>query len=153
MAPFAACGAAFLVCVLWFDLMFDVQVRGTKRGQIVPAPALQSISAYYRRVTTEARPMNLLIAIVMLATLAVLGAEIVTGAVPIWLAGLSLAAALSGIGLARARIVPNAARLGRSVDDADTQSRLARLIYFDHLYCFGAMTLVLVLQLASPWLS
>src|SRR5690349_12981546 len=113
MAPFAACGAAFLVCVLWFDLMFDVQVRGTKRGALVPAAALQSISAYYRRVTTEARPMNLLIGIVMLATLVLLVAEIATRAVPIWLSGVSLAAALSGIGLARARIVPNAMRLGR----------------------------------------
>ncbi len=28
MHAFAAAGAAFLICVLWFDLMFDAQVRG-----------------------------------------------------------------------------------------------------------------------------
>jgi hypothetical protein len=153
MAPFAACGASFLVCVLWFDLMFDVQVRGSKRGQLVPPAVLQSISGYYRRVTSEARPMNLLIGIVMLATLVLLIAEMATGAVPILLSSLSFAAALSGVGLARVRIIPNAVRLGRATDDAETQSALSRLIYFDHVYCFAAMTLVLVLQLASPWLS
>ena len=52
--------------VLWFDLMFDVQMRG-HYGE-VPASALASISAYYRRVTVEAWPMNRLIAVVMLLT-------------------------------------------------------------------------------------
>ena len=36
MHTFAAAGAAFLICVLWFDLMFDVQVR-RHDGDQVPA--------------------------------------------------------------------------------------------------------------------
>ena len=66
MHSFAAAGAAFLLAVLWFDLMFDVQVRGHAGGPL-PPEVLASISAYYRRVTTEAWPMNRLVVLVMLA--------------------------------------------------------------------------------------
>src|SRR5262249_41712780 len=55
--PLAASGAAFLLAVLWFDLMFDVQTRKYVDGTL-PAEVLASISAYYRRVTIEAYPMN-----------------------------------------------------------------------------------------------
>ena len=42
----AAAGSGFLLAVLWFDLMFDVQVRG-HRGGTVPGPVRESIAAYY----------------------------------------------------------------------------------------------------------
>ena len=57
MHAFAAAGAAFLVAVLWFDLMFDVQAQGSGSGP-VDEEALASIARYYARVTTRARPMN-----------------------------------------------------------------------------------------------
>ena len=69
MHAFAAAGAGFLLAVLWFDLMFDVQTR-KHSGGVLPPEVLGSISAYYRRVTTEAYPMNRLVALVMLLTLA-----------------------------------------------------------------------------------
>jgi len=147
MHTFAAAGAAFLVCVLWFDLMFDVQVRG-HYGE-VPANALASISGYYRRVTREAWPMNRLIAVVMLLTLLVIVLEIVLGRYPRWIEWISLLAAVSAIGLARMRTIPNASRLGKASDSAEEQSRLARAIYKDHIYCLAAMTLVLLLQLGA----
>jgi hypothetical protein len=147
MHTFAAAGAAFLVCVLWFDLMFDVQVRG-HYGE-VPADALASISAYCRRVTREAWPMNRLIAVVMLLTLLVIVFEIVLGRYHWWIGWLSLAAAASAIGLARVRTIPNAARLGKAADSPVEQSRLARAIYRDHIYCLAAMSLVLLLQLGA----
>ena len=147
MHTFAAAGAAFLVCVLWFDLMFDVQVRGNY-GE-VPANALASISGYYRRVTREAYPMNRLIAVVMLLTLLVIILEIVFGRYHRWIEWLSLLAAASAIGLARARTIPNASRLGKGSDSVEEQSRLARAIYKDHIYCLAAMTLVLMLQLGA----
>ena len=59
--PFVTAGAGFLLAVLRFDLMFDVQVLG-RRADDVPEAAIASIAAYYRRVTTAARPMNLLVA-------------------------------------------------------------------------------------------
>jgi hypothetical protein len=148
MHTFAAAGAAFLICVLWFDLMFDVQVRGHD-GDAVPASALASISGYYRRVTREAWPMNRLIAVVMLLTLLVIVIEIVFGSYHWWIGWISLVAAVTAIGLARMRTIPNASRLGKSSDSPEEQSRLARAIYRDHIYCLAAMTLVLVLQLTA----
>ena len=148
MHTFAAVGVAFLVCVLWFDLMFDVQVRGHD-GESVPASALASISGYYRRVTREAWPMNRLIAVVMLLTLLIIVLEIVLGRYHWWIEWISLLAAASAIGLARGRTIPNASRLGKASDSPEEQSRLARAIYKDHIYCLTAMTLVLVLQLGA----
>ncbi|MGC1397980.1 hypothetical protein [Candidatus Binatus sp.] len=148
MHTFAAAGAAFLICVLWFDLMFDVQVRGHD-GDQVPAAALASISGYYRRVTREAWPMNRLIAVVMLLTLLVIILEIVFGRYHWWIGWISLVAAASAIGLARFRTIPNASRLGKASDSPEEQSRLARRIYTDHLFCIAAMILVLVLQLGA----
>ena len=148
MHTFAVAGAAFLICVLWFDLMFDVQVRGHD-GEQVPAAALASISGYYRRVTREAWPMNRLIAGVMLLTVIVIVLEIVFGRYHWWIEWISLLAAVSAIGLARVRTIPNASRLGKASDPPEEQSRLARAIYKDHIYCIAAMTLVLVLQLGA----
>ncbi len=147
MHVFAATGAGFLVAVLWFDLMFDVQARG-HAGQTLPPETLASIAGYYRRVTTDARPMGQLVAAVMLATLVALVAEIVTRAAPAWIAWGSLVLAASAIGLALARTVRNAARLGLGSDDASTRSGLARQILRDHVFCFAAMASVVALQLA-----
>ena len=77
MHAFAAAGTGFLLAVLWFDLMFDVQTQ--KYPGDLPPKVLASISAYYRRVTTEAYPMNRLVALVMVLTLAAICAEIVQG--------------------------------------------------------------------------
>jgi hypothetical protein len=148
MHAFAAAGAGFLVAVLWFDLMFDVQIR-RHDGDTIPAEVLDSISAYYRRVTTEARPMGFLIALVMGLTLLAIVAEIVEGATQWWIGWTSLAATASAVGLARARTVRNAVRLGSARDPFDVRTRVARMIYQDHRYCFAVMILVVVLQLIA----
>src|ERR1700720_1001312 len=142
MHTFAAAGSAFLICVLWFDLMFDVQVRGHD-GDSVPAAALASISGYYRRVTREAWPMNRLIAVVMLLTLLVIVLEIGLGRYHWWIEWISLLAAAIAIGLARVRPIPNESRVGKPSGSPEEQSRIARRIYKDHIYCLAAMTLVL----------
>jgi hypothetical protein len=147
----AASGAGFLFAVLWFDLMFDVQTR-KHTGDPLPTEILSSISAYYRRVTIEAWPMNRLIAVVMVVTLLAIVIEIVQHADHWWIDWISLAAAASAIALARARTVPNAMRLGRAEDSEDSsemQTRLARAIYGDHLYCLAAIVVLLGLQLSS----
>jgi hypothetical protein len=145
---FAAAGAAFLLAVLWFDLMFDVQVR-RHAGDPLPADVLASISAYYRRVTTEAYPMNRLVALVMVLTLAAIVAEIVEDATPWWIGWGSLVIAGSGFGPTLTRTVPNARRLGSARDTPEEQSRLARAIYRAHLVSFARMIVVLGLQLAA----
>jgi hypothetical protein len=147
MNAFVAAGAGFLLAVLWFDLMFDVQVRDGRDGPL-PEPVLASIAAYYARVVVASRPMNRLIAFAMLATLAAIIVELVRGDDPAWVAWASLVLAAGAVGLARARTVPNAARLGRRSDPPEHQSTLARSIYRDHVACFTAILAVLVLQLA-----
>ena len=148
MHVFAAAGAAFLLAVLWFDLMFDVQVR-RHAGDPLPADVLASISAYYRRVTTDAYPMNRLVALVMVLTLAAIVAEILEDASPWWIGWGSLVIAGSGFGPTLTRTVPNARRLGSGQDTPQEQSRLARAIYRAHLLSFARMLVVLCLQLIA----
>lgn len=147
MSPYASAGAGFLLAVLWFDLIFDVQVTG-HRSDGVPEDALESICGYYARVTTAARPMNRLIAAVMLATLSALVLELVKAGSPTWVALSSLLLATAAIVLAGARTVPSAVRLGTRRDPLETQGELARSILREHLFCACAIAGVLLLQLA-----
>jgi len=148
MAAFVTAGAGFLVAVLWFDLMFDVQVLPHRRGEI-PSPVLASIAGYYRRVTTAARPMNRLIAAVMVGTLAAIVAQLATGDTPVPVGVASLVLAAGPIGLAAAHTVPRAVRIGANADPPAAQSRLARSICRDHLLCLAGIAALLGLQLAA----
>jgi hypothetical protein len=143
----ATAGSGFLLAVLWFDLMFDVQARRRDRAD-VSEEALASIAAYYARVTTAASPMNRLVAAVMGATIGALGLQLAHGDVPRPLAGASLALGGSSVGLAATRTVPSAVRLGARTDPITVQSRLARSIYRDHVLCASAISALLALQLA-----
>ncbi len=147
MNAFASAGAGFLLAVLWFDLMFDVQVLA-HRGHELPEGVLASIAGYYRRVTTAASPMNRLVALVMLATLAALIVEIAQAQRPQWVAWASLALAAAAIVLAGVHTVPNAVRLGTRRDPIPRQSALAMSIWRDHVLCAGAIAALLALQLA-----
>ena len=146
MNAFVSAGGGFLLAVLWFDLMFDVQVIG-RRGEALPDTVLASIAGYYARVTTAARPMNRLIATVMLATLAAIVVQIAHGGAHAWARWLSLALAAAPITLAAARTVPGAVRLGARRDAPARQSALARSIFRDHVFCAGAIAALLAVQL------
>ena len=148
MHTVAAAGAAFLLAVLWFDLMFDVQSRKHATDPL-PTEVLASISAYYRRVTTEAYPMNRLVEVFMLLTIAAIVAEIVEGVHPLWIAWVSLALVGSSVVLTLRRTLPNAQRLGTAQDTREMQSTLARAICRDHLFSFARISLLLALQLMA----
>ena len=148
MNAFVAAGAGFLLAVLWFDLMFDVQALGHRGRGDLPEDVLASIAAYYRRVTTTARPMNRLVAAVMLATIVAIVIQIAGGDAPAWVAWTSLLLAVLAIALAAGHTVPSAARLGAREDPLDVQSRLARSILRDHLVCLAAITALVAIQLA-----
>jgi hypothetical protein len=139
-------GAGFLLAVLWFDLMHDVQVRGRSEGDL-PEDVLASIAGYYRRVTTEARPMSRLVAAVMLATLAAVVVQIARGDDAAWVGWLSLALVGAAVAIAATHTVPVAVRLGTRADAIDLQSRLARSIYRDHVVCLAAIASTLLVQL------
>jgi hypothetical protein len=147
VTPFVTAGAGFLLAVLWFDLMFDVQVA-RHRDPELPESVLASIAGYYRRVTTAARPMNRLIAAVMLGTIVALVVQLVRGDAPRGAATVSLVLTVGPISLAAIHTVPSAVRLGARSDTIAGQSRLARSILRDHLLCFTAIGVVLFIQLA-----
>ena len=147
MTAFVTAGAGFLLAVLWFDLMFDVQVRGHREGDL-PEEVLASIAGYYRRVTTAARPMNRLIAAVMVGTIVAIVVQLVQGDAPRWAAVVSLVLTAAAISVAAVHTVPGAVRLGTRSDAIAGQSRLARSILRDHLLCITAVAVVLLIQLA-----
>jgi hypothetical protein len=142
----AAAGAGFLLAVLWFDLMFDVQA-GRRRDGDVPPAARASISSYYARVTTQARPMNRLVALAMLVTIGAVAGVWIRGDLPAGRAATALALVAAAVLIAAIHTVPAAVRLGRCTDDAAGQSRLARAIRRDHVVCFALVAAVLLLQL------
>ena len=135
--------------MLWFDLMHDVQVLGAPRGALSDG-VLASIAAYYRRVTTGARPMNRLVALAMALTVAAIAVQISGGhGEPRWLGWTALALAVPPMLLAGLHTVPAAVRLGARVDAVEEQSRLARAICRDHLACLVAIATLLVVELAA----
>jgi hypothetical protein len=149
VTPFVTGGAGFLLAVLWFDLMFDVQVvRHRSRGGPLPDEVLASIAGYYRRVTTAARPMNRLVALVMVATVATVVVQLVRGELPTWASVSSLALILAAVSIAATSTVPSAVRLGARADGVEEQSRLARSILRDHVLCAAGIGALLAIQLS-----
>lgn len=147
MRALIATGLGFLLAVVWFDLMFDVQARGHREREL-PAAVLDSIAAYYARVTTAARPMNRLVALVMLATLGAHVGELAGDELPTWRGVSSFVLVSAAVGVAVLRTVRNAVRLGRCVDDAEPRSRLARSILRDHVVVVTLLAGALLVQLA-----
>lgn len=145
MTAFVTAGAGFLLAVLWFDLMFDIQVL-RHREHDLPEGVLASISGYYRRVTTAARPMNRLVAAAMIATIVAAGVQLGRGDAPRWVGWASLALAGSPVLLATVHTFPKARRLGARADTVDRQSRFARSICRDHLLCLAAVASLLTVQ-------
>ena len=143
----AACGG-FLLAVLWMDLMFDVQVLRHRTPEL-PEPVVSSIAAYYRRVTTTARPMGHLVAVIMVIAIATLTVQIVANHGQRGLALASLLVAGGPIVLAAVRVVPNAVRLGARSDTVLQQSALARSICRDHILCLIGILAFVSLQLAA----
>lgn len=141
-----AAGGGFLVAVLWFDLMFDVQVFGRPQGPL-PEQVLASIAGYYARVTTAAHPMGRLVGIVMLAVLAGTVWQLVRRVLPWRLGVVALGLCATPVGLAAMRIVPNAVRLGTRADTPAVQSELARSIAIEHVVCLVLMLAFTALQI------
>jgi len=149
MVPVITAATGFLIAVLWFDLMFDIQVWRHRRSPQVPDTVLESIAAYYRRVTTTASPMGRLVGLTMVVLLVALVVQAIWGDERLWVSVVSVPAALLGIGLAAGRIFRQAARLGARRDPPAIQSALARGIFRAHVVCLAAMVTVLAVQLAG----
>jgi hypothetical protein len=146
MTPFVTAGGAFLLTILYVDLMFDVQALG-HRGRELPQGVLASISGYYRRVTIEARPLNRLVAAVMAGTLAAIALQLAGHDAPSWVGVSALVLAGVPVLIAAVHTFPSAVRLGLRVEPPEVQSRLARAICRDHLFCLVGITSLLAVEL------
>jgi hypothetical protein len=99
-------------------------------------------------VTTDASPMNVLVATAMLATLVALGVEIAVGPRAAGIAGFALTAI--AVGLAMIRTVPTAVGIGQCDDPDDPAMAAAtRTVLRDHRLCFVLIATVIVIQLVS----
>ena len=143
-----AAGGGFLLAVLWFDLMFDVQVLRTARADgVLEDRVLASIAAYYARVTTESYPMSHLVGAVMLVTVAGTLWQVISGPMTLGLRIAAFVLAAGPIALAGARVLPNAIRLGARADGLRKQSELARAILRDHILCFATISAFVAVEL------
>ena len=149
MTEIITAAAGFLVAVLWFDLMFDVQVLAHRQSPEVPESVTESIAAYYRRVTTTASPMGTLVGAVMAVLLVTLVVQAGTADVAVWVSAVSIAAAAAAIGLVMVRVFPRAVRLGSRSQPQTEQGEIARSIFRDHVLCLAAMVTLLGVQLAA----
>ncbi|MBK5288610.1 MAG: hypothetical protein JJE46_09090 [Acidimicrobiia bacterium] len=157
MEAYVTVGAGFLLAVVWFDLMFDVQARAS----VCTPAAVQSIATYYRRVTTDASPMNRLVVLAMLGTVTAIGFEFAAADIATWVPGISLGLALFPMGIAVVRTVPRAVALGTAAGHSSSTSAdaartptdehvaMARMILHEHVLCFGCLALLIGVQLAS----
>ena len=142
--------AGFLLAVLWFDLMFDVQVLGRRPvGEPLAEQVLASIAAYYRHVTTSARPMSYLVGLVMLVTMGGTLIQVFVGPGPVAIRLAALALCGVPIVTARARTLPHAVRLGARTDSVEAQSALARAICRHHLAFFPSIAAFAAIQLLA----
>lgn len=139
-------GGGFLLAVLWFDLMFDVQVWPHWGQETLPEEVLASIAGYYQRVTSDAAPMNLLVGTVMVIVLLTALLRARDKRVNFWnrvgtiaLVGPAIAA---GVEIA----FPFAVQLGARTDDFATQTELANAIFVTHVGCIIAIAMMLILQ-------
>ncbi len=138
---------AFLIAVLWFDLMFDVQVIRHRNASLLPTDVLDSIARYYKRVTTDAFPMGRLVAVAMLTLFVSLIVRAASEDATLLIDVLSIGATVVAVGLALARVVRDSVRLGAQTETQEVQTRLARGICRDHFICLAGMLVVFVTQL------
>lgn len=89
--------------------------------------------------------MSRLIAVAMAILLGALIFQAARGHDPGWLIVMSAGLAGFPVMLAMTHTVPDAVRLGHRADGPTEQSRLARSICRDHLWCSGCMLAFLVL--------
>lgn len=145
---YVTAGLGFLAGILWLDLMFDVQLLRARRIQRNSSDALASIAAYYRHATLGARPMNLLIALVMAATLAAIVLQMTDEPTPHWVSWTSLFTSGLPITLAICSTVPSATKLGALPEQAhEERGRLANRVLRDHVIALMGIVGTLILQL------
>jgi uncharacterized protein YgbK (DUF1537 family) len=141
MSSLSIACAGFLAGVLWMDLLFDSQIV-----RMPPEQAVAVISAYYKNATIDAQPLSRIIALTMLVWAGGAFFELLYGRIDRRLALAGAATAALPVGLALARVVPNAMLLGSQSSSTEQQIALARAIFFDHIICLTFVLAFIVIR-------
>lgn len=139
-------GGGFLLAVLWFDLMFDVQVWPYWGQETLPEEVLASIARYYQQVTTDAAPMNLFVGAMMFLTIGAVIRNLFRGTQAVWVRVGTLILVSVPVAAAQVVIFPGAQQLAARTDSLAVQTNLANAIFTAHVACFVAISLMLLLQ-------
>ena len=100
-------------------------------------------------MTTDARPMNRLIALAMVGTLAGVGYEVARSIGPAWARWLSLVLVVAPVAVAGTSTVKRAVQLGAQADEPREQAMLAQTIFREHVFCLACITALLAIQLLA----
>jgi hypothetical protein len=141
-----AAGAALLLAVVWWDMIFDSQVLRHPTGTL-PPDVLATTSSYYRRCTVDGGPMMYLPVVVMVLVLIGIVLELVRSTIAPWVGWASLILAAWGVVSVAFIAVPRAQRIGRAQESPDILSGLARIVFKLHAAAAVCWIVVIVLQL------
>lgn len=144
-------GLGFLAGILWLDLIFDVQILGVgEHEDLRRADTLNSVATYYRHATGGARRLDLLIAVVMVLTLAAIIVQWCDQTNPLWVSCTSLIATALPIMLAAGHTLPSAKKLAATPPSAtEERHRLARTVLRDHVVALSGIVIAIIVQLTA----
>jgi hypothetical protein len=141
--PLLLCSAGFILCMHWFLLMADT-LASRITSEVIPAPILSSIIAYY---TVVFGPMTWLIKIVIALMLLCMTLQLTIKAIPWYLSWTIFITNAPLVFNGVLRIIPMADRFILNAEMPEIQSQFARAIHSAHVVSAYAVALMIVLQL------
>lgn len=140
--PLLLCSASFVMGMHWFLLMADTLASGIT-SEVIPAPILSSISAYY---TVVFGPMTWLIKIFILLMLLTMTLQLTIKSIPAYLRWIIFITNAPLVFNGVFHIIPMADRFITNTATPEIQSQYARTIHGAHVISAYAVALMIVLQ-------
>ncbi len=141
--PLLLCSASFILCMHWFLLMADSLVVGITTD-VIPAPVLESIIAYY---TVVFGPMTWLIKVFILLMLLSMTLQLTIKEIPWYFRYLIFVTNAPLVFMGVFYIIPLADRFIQNIATPEIQSQSARTIHSAHVTSLYGTALMIVLQL------
>ncbi len=141
--PLLLSSASFIFCMHWFLLMADTQASGIT-SEVIPAPILESIIAYYTVVFGQTTWMIKVFILVMLLSMAL---QLTIKAIPWYIRYLIFITNAPLVFNGVFYIIPLADRFILNTAPPEMQSQFARTIHSAHVISAYGIALMIVLQL------
>lgn len=141
--PLLLCSASFILCMHWFLLMADTLASGIT-AEVIPAPILSSIIAYY---TVVFGPMTWLIKIFILLLLLTMTLQLTIKDIPWYLSWSIFITNAPLVFNGVFHIIPMVDRFITNTATPEIQSQFARTVHNAHVISAYGTVLMIVLQL------